>query len=59
MDTADHITTPARGIPMYVILRNIKGRWEVAAQDVPAEAIERAMHKWRVRGYEVTSARQP
>lgn len=44
---------------MYLILRNIKGRWEVAAQDVRAEALGRTMHMWRVLGYEVTSTPQP
>ena len=44
---------------MYLILRNIKGRWEVAAQDVRADALGRTMHMWSVLGYEVMSAKQP
>lgn len=44
---------------MHLILRHINGRWEVAAQDVRADALSRTMRMWRVLGYRVMSAPQP
>lgn len=42
---------------MYVILRQLDRGWSVAAEDVEAEALERALSMWRARGYRVIPVR--
>lgn len=44
---------------MFAILRKNGNRWEVAAQDIPQEALDRAVLQWRARGWQITHVKLP